>query len=244
MQTKLFSLKLGRRAWPGAAFCCEGAYALLLAAAIWKLVGSGLTFTRVGAQDKELDAAASQLDCFSRPGVAAAVLREEGERLLFAYTHQRDAQSHSEEGSPSQPGAPKVNPELAQRVSPRQSGLPPAVSPMEGLREEVQSLELDLNRKQLVTSGSDSKARLWDLEPRPPRELVSFGRALNSYWSFAVSPDGQRIAAGTWEGLIFAVRVDFRGWGKWGWVRGWGEAGRHVSLGNQHCSPADLKLPS
>ena len=53
--------------------------------------------------------------------------------------------------------------------------------------------------KRLVTVSDDCTAALWELEapPQAPRKVRSFGRAKNAYYSVAVSPDGQRIAAGT-----------------------------------------------
>ena len=53
--------------------------------------------------------------------------------------------------------------------------------------------------KRLVTASDDCTAALWELETqeRTPQKVQSFGRALNAFFSVAVSPDGQRIAAGT-----------------------------------------------
>jgi WD40 repeat protein len=46
----------------------------------------------------------------------------------------------------------------------------------------------------------DATAKLWDIETR--REVGSFTRTLNAFYSLAISPDGQRIAAGTADGLV------------------------------------------
>jgi len=57
--------------------------------------------------------------------------------------------------------------------------------------------------KRLVTVGWDSAAKLWEVQTQ--RELRSFGRTLNSFHSLAVSPDGQRIVAGTWGDLLIKI---------------------------------------
>jgi WD40 repeat protein/serine/threonine protein kinase len=57
--------------------------------------------------------------------------------------------------------------------------------------------------KRLVTVSEDCTAMLWDLgDLETHREVRSFARAQNAFRSVAVSPDGQRIAAGTMGGLI------------------------------------------
>jgi WD40 repeat protein/tRNA A-37 threonylcarbamoyl transferase component Bud32 len=59
--------------------------------------------------------------------------------------------------------------------------------------------------KRLVTDSNDCMAYLWDLEPQQetPPIVQEFGRDINAFFSLAVSPDGQRIAAGTaGSGLI------------------------------------------
>jgi WD40 repeat protein/serine/threonine protein kinase len=57
--------------------------------------------------------------------------------------------------------------------------------------------------KRLVTVSEDCTAMLWDLgDLETHRGVRSFGRAQNAFRSVAVSPDGQRIAAGTMGGLI------------------------------------------
>jgi WD40 repeat protein/tRNA A-37 threonylcarbamoyl transferase component Bud32 len=60
--------------------------------------------------------------------------------------------------------------------------------------------------KRLVTDSNDCMAYLWELgtqQETPPK--VEFGRALNAYFCLAVSPDGQRIAAGTAGGGLIKL---------------------------------------
>ncbi len=58
--------------------------------------------------------------------------------------------------------------------------------------------------KRLVTVSDDCTATLWELETqqKTPQKVQPFGRTLNAFFSVAVSPDGQRIAAGTADRLI------------------------------------------
>ena len=54
--------------------------------------------------------------------------------------------------------------------------------------------------KSLVSVSADASARLWEISTH--RELAEFDRSVNGFWSVTVSPDGSRIAAGTYEGSI------------------------------------------
>ena len=57
--------------------------------------------------------------------------------------------------------------------------------------------------KTLVSAaGGDASVKLWDISTNPPPLIRQLGRALNAYFSVAITPDGQRIAAGSGDGMI------------------------------------------
>jgi WD40 repeat protein len=73
-------------------------------------------------------------------------------------------------------------------------------------KERVNGLAFMPDGKRLVSVSWDSTATLWELGTEPqPREIRSFGRTLNAFFCVAVSPDGQRIAAGTWGDMLIKI---------------------------------------
>jgi WD40 repeat protein len=54
--------------------------------------------------------------------------------------------------------------------------------------------------KRLVSVSEDTTASLWEVENH--HQVREFARTLNTYFCVAVTPDGQRIAAGTGDGFI------------------------------------------
>jgi serine/threonine protein kinase len=75
----------------------------------------------------------------------------------------------------------------------------------------------------LVSSGQDHTVRLWDLTARPPRQRMEI-RLRNEPMTPSLSPDGQRLACGCFDGTVFCWDVSgpqarerwsmksFRGW--------------------------------
>jgi WD40 repeat protein len=68
---------------------------------------------------------------------------------------------------------------------------------------EVNGVAFMPDCKRLVTVSEDCTAVLWDVETRRP--IWSFSRTKNAFFSVAVSPDGQRIAAGTSPGGLIKL---------------------------------------
>jgi hypothetical protein len=128
---------------------------LLLAVSLWELLGGGfgVSFRKENAMASDLKA--SQLDSFSPPSIAAGILRAEGERLLLAYTRERDhiaelnlrdradkspvSLAPGQVSGPSQLRGPNADPQSA-------------ASKLNDLHTQIHSLEVDVDRKLMMVS--------------------------------------------------------------------------------------------
>jgi hypothetical protein len=138
----------------------SGLYLLLLLAAVWQLAGNG--WGRV-AFSRTADAGAGaccQLDSFSQPAIASALLKEEAERLRSAcgecWDRERQAAGRRREPHRSTgDGIDAIAVYNGENPSRRHVSL---IQSMEQLRREVKELKTDLNRKLL---GVYSESGLW-----------------------------------------------------------------------------------
>lgn len=130
-------------------------YAVLLVAVVWDLGRPGYRcFISSGAGERT----GCELDAFSEPSIAAAILKQEVERVFNTYVHQRDLELDTAfadrlvRGS-RQPGAglsPRDGPACEVAAARRAEGRTTTIQSLEHLRAEAEGLKCDLDCKLLA----------------------------------------------------------------------------------------------
>ena len=133
----------------------------LILATIWGLAGTGWRNLRSFAACSTENRDGCQLDSFSSPAIAVAVLKQDAERLVTAYIQSRDREwdANVRSGSTLKSGKAGANPSLVGGPGKGSPGQAPFIQSIEQLRAQIHELQIELDRKlMLVYCRSD----LWN----------------------------------------------------------------------------------
>jgi len=131
-------------------------FCLLLLLIVWHLAGLGYRTSGSSKLSIALGDDVHEFDSFSRPSIAAAILKQEAGRLFVACAEQQGELGEAGElglGSVHQPRATASRhppgPDKGRSDGHSTAGVPqaPAIQPLASLRQENQELGIDLDRK-------------------------------------------------------------------------------------------------